>query len=381
MSDNTMSDNTMSDSAGTIATNPTLAPAPPPPRRPRLLLEVRLDMPPWTRGVVNVAAVFFGLALSGTILALAGVAPSSLVTEFASSVTEQQSLRAVLNQAVPLILIGTAASFAFRARFWNLGIEGQMIMGGIAATAISLAKTGPDDLRLGLMALAAMLAGTAWVAIPTALKYVMGINEIITTLLLNYVAQYGLYDLLYGAWKDPADSFPHSAPYAAAERLPVIDDWLQSGLIVAVVVVLAASWLLQLSRVGFYLRFIHANAAMAVRMGVPTGRIVAGVVLTSGAVAGLAGFVVPSAMEGRLTQGFFEGYGFSAVLIAFLAQNNPLVGAIVAILVAILFVTGQSLQIFYQIPFAMVQLIQAFIVMCVAAADFFVRHRVVLQRR
>lgn len=352
-----------------------------PRRRLHLLLEVRLDIPLWARGLISLAAVIFGLILSAAILALAGVAPSRLVTEFASSIADPQSFQATFNQAAPLILIGIAASFAFRARFWNLGIEGQMIMGGIAATAISLGKIGPDDLRIALMALAAMLAGMAWVALPTVLKYALGINEIITTLLLNYVAQYALYDLLFGAWKDPADSFPHSAAYAATERLPVIGEWIQSGLVIALVVALAAFWLLQISRIGFYLRFVFANADMAHRMGVPTRRIVAAVVLASGGIAGLAGFVVPSGMEGRLTQGFFEGYGFSAVLIAFLAQNNPLVAGVVAVLVAVLFVTGQSLQIFYQIPFAMVQLIQAIIVMCVAGANFFVRHRVVLQRR
>jgi general nucleoside transport system permease protein len=372
----------MSDqAAGAITASLKAEPDTQPRQRPRLVLEVRLEMPLWFRGLINLAAVFFGLVLSAAILALAGVAPSSLVTEFASSVADPQSLQAVFNQAAPLILIGIAASFAFRARFWNLGIEGQMIMGGIAATAISIERIGPDDLRIALMALAAMLAGMAWVAVPAALKYALQINEIIATLLLNYVAQYVLYDLLFGVWKDPADSFPHSAAYAAAERLPLIGDWLQSGLVIALIVVLLAFWLLQISRVGFYLRFIYANAAVAHRMGIPTGRIVAAVVLTSGAIAGLAGFVVPSGMEGRLTQGFFEGYGFSGVLIAFLAQNNPLGAGIVAVLVAVLFVTGQSLQIFYQIPFAMVQLIQATIVMCVAGADFFVRHRMILQRR
>lgn len=353
---------------------------PPPARRLRVVLEVRLDMPVWARALVSLAAVLLGLVVSAVILALAGVAPASLVTEFGATLADPQSIKAVFDQAVPLILVGIAASVAFRARFWNLGLEGQMIMGGIAATAISLHQVGADSIRIELMAAAAMLAGVAWVALPMALKYLLRINEIIATLLLNYIAQYALYDLLFGAWKDPVDSFPHSAPLAAAERLPVIGGWLQSGLIVAAVVVLAAFWLLQVSRAGFYLRFVYANATMAHRMGVPTGRIVAMVVLASGAIAGLAGFVIPSGIEGRLTQGFFEGYGFSGVLIAFLAQNNPLLASVVAILVAVLFVVGQSLQIFYQIPFSMVQLIQAIIVMCVAGADFFVRHRLILQR-
>jgi ABC-type uncharacterized transport system permease subunit len=349
-------------------------------RRPQLILELRLEMPFWARGLISLSAALLGLIISAAILALAGVTPSSLLTEFATAVADPQSLQAIFNQSAPLVLVGLAASIAFRARFWNLGLEGQMIMGGVAATAISLGKIGSDDTRVWLMALAAMVAGMAWVAIPFLLKFSLRINEIIVTLLLNYVAQYALYDLLFGSWKDPADSFPHSASYSAAERLPVIAGWLQFGLVVALLMVLLAFWLLQISRAGFYLRFIYANAAMADRMGVRTSRIVGAVVLASGAIAGLAGFVVPSGMEGRLTQGFFEGYGFSGVLIAFLAQSNPLAAGIVAVLVATLFVVGQSLQIFYQIPFAMVQLIQAIIVMCVAGADFFVRHRLILQR-
>jgi len=365
---------------GAIMPNSSAAADPDVRRRARLILELRLDMPLWARGLITLSAVLLGLIISATILASAGVAPSSLLTEFVSTIADPQSLRAVLNQSAPLILVGIAASIAFRARFWNLGLEGQMIMGGIAATAISLGKFGSEDTRIGLMAVAALVAGMAWVAIPLALKLLLRINEIITTLLLNYIAQYALYDLLFGAWKDPADSFPHSAPYSAAERLPVVAGWLQYGMIIALVIVLLAFWLLQVSRAGFYLRFIHANSVMADHMGVPTVRIVGMVVLASGAIAGLAGFVIPSGMEGRLTQGFFEGYGFSGVLIAFLAQSNPLAAGIVAVLVATLFVIGQSLQIFYQIPFAMVQLIQAIIVMCVAGADFFVRHRVILQR-
>jgi simple sugar transport system permease protein len=139
-------------------------------------------------------------------------------------------------------------------------------------------------------------------------------------------------------------------------------------------------WFNEFSRFGFYLKFIYANTTMARLVGVPTLAVVLAAVLISGALAALAGFVISSATESRLTQGFFEGYGFSGVLIAFLARNNALAAAIVAFLIAMLFVTGQSFQIFYQIPFAMVQMIQAIIVMCVAASEFFIRHRIRFQR-
>src|SRR5262249_5802377 len=149
-------------------------------------------------------------------------------------------------------------------------LEGQMVWGGIAATAISIYHVGPETLRLPAMALAAMLAGMAWVALPAFLRTRFAVNEIISTLLLNYVATFFLYDLLYGAWKDPGDAYPHSAQYASAERLPDIGDWFNAALPIALVFVALVWWLAEFSRLGFYLKFIYANAPMARVIGVPT---------------------------------------------------------------------------------------------------------------
>jgi general nucleoside transport system permease protein len=345
----------------------------------RLILEVRLDMPAWKQAVAVACSIMTGMFISAVVLIVAGMPPADLVSEFANTL-DRQSLQAVLVQAAPLILVGIAASIGFRARFWNLGLEGQMVWGGIAATAVSIYQIGPEALRLPLMALFAMLAGMAWVAVPAFLRMKFAVNEIISTLLLNYVATYFLYDLLYGSWKDASDAYPHSPLYASAERLPDIGHGVNAALPLALVFVLMVWWFAEASRFGFYLKFIHANPAMGRLAGVPIFAVVWTAVLMSGALSGLGGFVVPSGIAGRLTQGFFEGYGFSGVLIAFLARNNAVAAAIVAVLIAVLFVTGQSFQIFYQIPFAMVQMIQAIIVMCVAASEFFVRHRIRLQR-
>jgi ABC-type uncharacterized transport system permease subunit len=347
--------------------------------RPRLVLEIRESMPAWQQFVILALSVLCGAAISTAILVWAGVPASELLSEFVNTVVDEQSIRAVLTQAAPLILVGIAASVAFQARFWNLGIEGQMVFGSIAATAVSLWHVGPDSLRLLLMACAAVLGGLIWSVIPALLKLWLSVNEIIVTLLLNYVATYFLYDLLYGVWKDPTDGFPHSQVYGSGERLPDIAWSINAALPVSLALMLVVVWLTQISRFGVYLRFIHANVAMAMRVGVPVVTTTFGAVFLSGSLAGVAGFVVSSGMEGRLSQGFFEGYGFSGVLIAFLARNNSLVAPLVAVLVAMLFVTGQTLQIFYQIPFSMVQLIQAIIVMCVAATEFFIRHRINLR--
>ncbi|MBC7726433.1 MAG: ABC transporter permease, partial [Microbacteriaceae bacterium] len=131
-----------------------------------------------------------------------------------------------------------------------------------------------------------------------------------------------------------------------------------------------------LSRAGLHLRFVNANPRVATAVGVPVERMILSAGLISGALAGIAGFLVVAGQEGRLTQAFYTGYGFSGILIAFLARNNPIAATIVALLIATLFIAGRSLQVFYQIPFSMVQLIQAIIVVCVASSDFFIRHRI-----
>ena len=234
-----------------------------PARTPRITLEVRLQMSGWTQALTIGGSVLVGLAISVLILGMAGVPASELASEFADSILDAQSFHAVLIQAAPLILVGVAASIGFQARFWNLGLEGQMVWGGIAATAIALGHVGPDGSRLALMALAAMLGGMMWVTIPATLKYWCKVNEIIATLLLNYVATLFLYNLLYGAWKDPGDSFPHSAEYAMGERLPDIGFSINAALPIALVAMIAIWWLTQFSRFGFYLTFIHANEPMA----------------------------------------------------------------------------------------------------------------------
>lgn len=342
----------------------------------RYTLEVRQHMP-WPRQVlVLLLAVVAGLGTSGAILVAAGVPAGELFQEFViATIFDTQSLQAVLFQASPMIMVGLAAAIAFRARFWNLGLEGQMVWGAIGATAISVLEVGPPALRLPLMLCVAAGCGLLWALGPALLKLRLGVNEIIATLMLNYVAGNFLLHMVYGAWKDPQSSFPHSPQFRSFERLPEFLGPSGAAITLALLAMLLAWWLVNLSRAGFYLRFVDANPGVAHATGVPTNRMVLLAVLVSGALAGVAGFLVAAGQEGRLTQAFHHGYGFSGILIAFLARNHPVAATVVALLIATLFVAGRSLQVFYQVPFSMVQLIQAIIVICVASSDFFIRYR------
>jgi ABC-type uncharacterized transport system permease subunit len=342
----------------------------------RYALELRQQTPWPLQALIITLALILGLAICTLILIMAGVPAGELLNEFVmQTVFDAQNFRAVLFQAAPMIMVGLAGCMAFRARFWNLGLEGQMIWGGIGATAISLFQIGPEFLRLPLMMLAALVCAVLWTLGPILLKLKWQVNEIISTLMLNYIAANFLLHLVYGSWKDPRDNFPYSPAFQGFERLPDLFDGYNLAIVLALLVTGLTLWFIGVSRGGFYLRFVDANPRVARAVGVPVGKMIVGTVALSGALAGLAGFVVTAGQEGRLTQSFYQGYGFSGILIAFLARNNPVAATVVALLMAMLFVAGRNLQVFYQIPFSMVQLIQAILVICVASSDFFIRHR------
>jgi len=345
------------------------------PPRFRFVLEVRQSLPAWKQALFVSGSLAVGLAISVAVLAEAGISPMQLAGELAG-VLNANSLRAVLAQAAPLTLAGLAAALAFRIGFWNLGLEGQMLFGGIFAAAISIYQIGPPATRLLLMAVASAIGGALWCLLAGFLKIKFKVNEIIATLLLNYIAMYFLFHLLYGAWQDARSAFPQSTPFRPFERLPDLAFGVNGGLLFSIGAIIVAAWLVHFSRLGFYMRVISANRNMAKVVGVPILGVTLWTVALSGACAGIAGFVNVASQEGRLTQSYASGYVFSGVLIAFLSRNDPIAVAVVGVLIAVLSITGQTLQVFYQIPFTMVQMIEAIIVMSVASSEFFIRHRV-----
>lgn len=356
-------------------------PADPPPRRwpPRLVpvLERRQKVADWERISVYLGSLLTAGLLSVLIMAAVGVPPGDLAREISAVVfSSPRTFASVLAQAAPFAIAGLATAIAFRARFWNIGLEGQMIFGAICASVIALYDVGPEALRMPLMAIAAALGGILWIVGPGALKLRLGVNEVITTLLLNYIAFNVLLHLLYGPWQDPVSRFPHTELYDAAEKLPSLG-WqnLTWALPIAGVLTLALWWLFSVSRVGYLIDVLRSNPQMAFAMGVPVAALSVGAILASGAVGGLTGFVISAGIEGRMTQDFFTGYLFSGILIAFLGRNHPLGVAFFAAFMAVLVLVGQSLQIFFQVPFALTQLIQALFIVCVAASEFFLTYR------
>jgi ABC-type uncharacterized transport system permease subunit len=342
----------------------------------RFVLEMREEVSYLEQAVILGGFILLGLAISAVILVVSGVPAKDLANEFIlETFSDAQSMRNVLQLAAPLTFVGLAAAMAFRVGFWNLGLEGQMICGGIAGAYVSLHHVGPDSTRLFTMFVVAAAAGALWILVAALLKLRFGVNEIISTLLLGYIATYFLIYLLHGPWLDPRDGFPHSQHFAPYEHLPELTGGISSAVPLAIVATILVAWLVHVSRLALYMQFVRNDTLVALVTGVPVRMVMLLAIGLSGALAGLGGEVILTSQEGRLTYTFFTGLGFSGILIAFLGRNHPFAVLGVAVLVAILFVAGQNLQIFYQIPGSMVQVIQATIVLCVASAEFFLRHR------
>ncbi|MDG1880098.1 MAG: ABC transporter permease [Paracoccaceae bacterium] len=340
-------------------------------------LEVRQNSPEWLRLVIYALSLLVGCVSAIIVMSWAGVKPDDLIQEISALLfSGTRTIASILAQTAPLVIAGLATAAAFRANFWNVGLEGQMILGTIFASFIAIYDVGPDSIRLLLMALAAMLGGIIWIAPAGFLKLKLGINEVITTLLLNYVAFNLLLHLLFGPWKDPVSGFPHSAQFDQVERLPHLG-WenLTYTLPLALLLVLVTWWFFTFSRAGYLINFVKSNPNMAKAVGVPVLGLSITAIIMSGAIGGLTGFAIASGIEFRMTRDFFSGFLFSGVLIAFLGRNNPIGVAVVALFMAMLVLLGQSLQVFYQVPFALIQLIQAIFIICVAASEFFLTYR------
>ena len=217
----------------------------------------------------------------------------------------------------------------------------------------------------------------AWIAVPAVLRLRLGVNEIISTLLLNYVAALFVLNQLFGAWQDPAAVYYKTAQFADYQRLPQIG-WgqIHVGLFIALAAA-ALVWLVtERSRFGAYMKLVGSNPRMALASGIPVALTVLAAVMLSGALSGLGGYLVASGQEYALTIYVAIGYGFSGIVIAFLSRNNPAAVVVVSFLMAGLYVAGESIQVFYGLPEALIGLIQAIIVICVVGSDFFVRYRV-----
>ncbi len=363
-----------------------------------LKFEKRLELSRTASILVPILSLFLALAFGALLLSLAGANPWETYRAMLSGAIGTPSLwqegqfynlTELLVKAVPIILTGLSVAVAFRMLFWNIGAEGQLVMGGIATAAValylpSLVPFLPQTpwIYLPLMFVAAVLAGAAWALIPALLKAYLRVNEIITTLMFNYIAILYYQFLFTTAWKDPEGfGFPGSALIPEFTWLPKISGRLHWGLLLAIGAALLVWIILDKMRWGYEIRLIGENATAANYAGVSIIRNIILVMLLSGGLAGLAGFVEVAAISHRLQHGLAVGYGFTGIIVAWLAKLNPWGVIVVSILLSALLVGGEQIQISMGLPASVSLVLQGAILLFVLGGDIFTRYRLKVIRK
>jgi simple sugar transport system permease protein len=275
---------------------------------------------PWSTPVLVLAAVLITFVITAGPILVAGASPIEAYAAFVvRPLTTQFTLLEVLVTATPILLTGAAVAIAFRAGYWNIGAEGQLLLGAIAAAGIGTLVGGlPPLAALPLMIAGGALAGAAWALVPALLRVRFGIDEVVTTLLLNPVALLLVNGLLHGPWRDPVTGFPESPRIATSAEFPTLLERsrLHLGFLLALVVIAAAWYVLARTPAGLRLRAAGLSPHGARFAGINVGATLLGAALVSGAIAGIAGVSEVAGIQNRLTGGLSPGYGYTGIVVA-----------------------------------------------------------------
>jgi simple sugar transport system permease protein len=360
-------------------------------RQWRIKIEPRLDEPPaWFPVAVSLGAVIVALILGGVLISFAGGNPFASYAHIArASFGGIGVLSDTIVKATPIILTALACSIAFRMKLWNIGAEGQFIMGAWGASAIVLTPVLAAEtsrwLFIPVMAVAGMIMGAAWGFIPGYLKAKFNVNEIISSLMLNYVAISWANFWVFGVWTE--GGFQMSPMFPDTAWLPRLSEYASSiplfrgltthaGLLLGIVAAVILWFIVFRSRWGYEIRLIGDNARAASYAGISITRNIVYVMMLSGALAGLGGMSEVAGVVHRLqTAPLAAGYGFTGIIVAWLAKLNPLAIILVSILFGALILAGREIQ-----PSGVPKMIQGIILVSLIASDFLLRYRIRLVR-
>jgi simple sugar transport system permease protein len=324
-----------------------------------------------------VLALFFG----GIILFLAGESPLQIYgSMFAGAFGDWNGVAETLVKTTPLLLAGLGVAVAFRMQLWNIGAEGQLYWGAIFATGVALflIPGAPSWVMVPVMVVAGLLGGGMWGLIPGALRAWFGASEIITSLMLNYVAILFSEYLVHGPWRDPQSfGFPGTPSLPAAAWLP---NWgttrVHLGLLFGLIAALVLWVMLRRTRWGYEIGVMGENPRAAHYAGMPTKRTILLVMALSGALAGLAGMSEVAGIGHQLQRNLSPGYGYAAIIVAWLARLHPFGAVLVAFLLAALTVGGERIQMSLGLPAAIAPMLQGTILFFLLGGDILTRFRI-----
>ncbi len=323
----------------------------------------RLPAPVWMRPLIPVAAIIVTFLLTATLVVLVNANPLEAYYYFlVDPLSSRVSAIEVLVKATPLLLTGAAVTFAFAGGYWNIGAEGQLYAGAVAATAIGLHMHDVSPwVAIPTMIVGGFLAGMLWALTPALMKVNLGIDEVVTTLLLNSVALFIVSALLNGPWRDPISQWPQSPEIAAAAIFPKLIPRarLHLGFILAVVLIVALWFILTRTAFGLRMRAVGLGPEAARFAGINVGRTMLISALVSGGIAGLAGVSEIAGIHYHLIDAISPGYGYTGIIIATLGGLNAWGVALAALFIGLIDTGAQTVSRALGVPAYLGDVIQA----------------------
>jgi general nucleoside transport system permease protein len=352
--------------------------------RMRLELRPRDHVSAWREWLTPLAAFAAALLIGGGIVQLMGRSPAKAFEAYVTGPLSQGwAVQELLLKATPLMLVAIGLSYCYRADRWNIGAEGQFVIGGLAGGGVAVLLHGMTGWWiLPLMLLAGAAGGMAWAAIPAALRNLLGVSEILTSLMLVYVAQLLLDYMVRGPWRDPkAFNFPQTVMFDAAATLPPLTAGGRAhwGLVFALIAAGVTWFVLARTRFGFGVRALGEAPRAAGFGGFDAGRTTMACFLMSGGLAGLAGVCEVAGQIGQLTPSISPGYGFTAIIVAFLGRLSAPGIVLASLLMALILIGAENAQIALKLPLDLARVFQGLLLFCLLAGEALTRHRLVVR--
>ena len=334
----------------------------------------------WTL-LLTLVSLMAIIGATAFLLLIAGYdVPRALQALWTGSIGSWYALTsATLVRAIPLMLTGCAIAVAFRAGVWNIGAEGQLLAGGAGATAVALLVPGAGTIALVLALATGAAAGAGWAGLAAVLRARFGVLEVISTIMLNFVALYAVSFLVRGPLQEPTHAYPQSSSLADAVHLARIPGAgrLHVGIVLAIVIVLAVGWAMRHTAAGYRLMAVGESPTAAASAGmIDVRRVTTLAFITSGALAGLAGAIEVLGVTFALYEDLSPGYGYTAIAVALLARLDPWRVIFTSLLFAALEAGAGAMQRDAGVPSTLVSVIEASLILGVVAAQAFRARRV-----
>lgn len=350
----------------------------------QLRIEKRLTPSAWINSLSPIIAVLLALLIGGLLPLTIGMNPLDVYRSMLEGIIRSRvgAMEALVRLA-PLLLTGLAVAVPLNASFFNIGAEGQFHVGAIAAFwAATLVPDLPAWVMIPVLMAAAFAAGALWGLIPALLKNAFKINEIVTTLMFNYIGIFWLFYLIHGPWRQQSFFYPETPALPEAAMLPRIPGTrVHLGLVFGLIAAVLCFVVLKKTIFGYELRMAGSNPDAARASGIQVSRNIALVMILGGGLAGLGGMAELSGIIGRLKAEISLNYGYTAISVALLARMDPLKTIGSALILSVLFISGLYVQRALQLPFSLTDVIIGLVVIFLLLARFFAEHKLILERK